>query len=60
MPHLHHILRATILAATLLTGAGALAAAQAPAQAASAPPRMHAVTSSTHYQHVSQPQLRMR
>ena len=61
MRNLHRILRAAILAATLIAGAGALPLAQAPAQAATASHRAHAV-SSAHYLQVHQqvPGPRMR
>jgi hypothetical protein len=45
MRNLHRILRAALLAATLLAGAGALPAAQASAQTAAAPHPVHATSS---------------
>ena len=48
MRKLHRILRAAILAATLIVGVGALPLAQASAQAAAASHRAHAV-SGAHY-----------
>ena len=66
MPNLHRILRSTLLAATLITGVGALAAAQAPAQAARiAPgPRGHRpaphFTSTSPSRHELIPRPRMR
>ena len=50
MRNLHRILRAAILAATLIAGMSALPVAQAPAQAAAASHRAHAVSGAQYLQ----------
>ena len=61
MRNLHRILRAAILAATLIAGAGALPVAQATAQAAAASHRAHAVSGAQYLQiHRQVPGPRMK
>ena len=61
MRNLHRILRAALLAATLIAGVSAMPVAQAPAQAAAASHQAHAVSGAQYLQvHRQVPGPRMK